>query len=114
MPFSKHVIVSQCVSILIIFTCLLKTPNRRETQFYAERLQKIVLISHLDPIGNQNNAQQLSIYCIYIYGISGTVPGMYCISLAIYFVSLSLYICIYTERETDEQLHMNMVICFSM
>ena len=48
------------------FYPFLKTPNRRGTQIHAERWSNFVLSSHLDPIGYQNNVQELSIYYVYL------------------------------------------------
>ena len=44
---------------------MLKTPNRRATHSCAEKMTNFVLNSHLDPIGNQNDVQQILIYCVY-------------------------------------------------
>ena len=47
-----------------------KTSNRRESQFDVESLSNFVLISHMDPLGDQNDVQEFSIYCV-IFGICG-------------------------------------------
>ena len=36
----------------------------RGTQIHAQKLSKFVLRSHLNPIGDQNDNQQLSIFCL--------------------------------------------------
>ena len=47
---------------MLCFYLFLKTPNRRGTHSYAEKLPNFVLSSHIDPIGDQNYVQYLSIY----------------------------------------------------
>ena len=37
------------------FYLFLKTPNRRGTHSYAEKLPNFVLSSHIDPIGDRND-----------------------------------------------------------
>ena len=47
---------NQCfVIILNDYADLLKTRNRRGTQFHAEKQPNLVLSSHLDPIGDQDD-----------------------------------------------------------
>ena len=48
------------------FYPFVKTPNRRGTQIHAERWSNFVLSSHLDPIGHQNDVQELSICYIHL------------------------------------------------
>ena len=51
--------------------CLfLEIPNRQGTHLHSERLSNFAPSSHLDPFGDQNDVQDLLIYCvhsIYIY-----------------------------------------------
>ena len=56
-----------CIFVYICSLCLfLKTPNRRETQRHSKWRLDFVLSSHIDPIGDQNDVQYLSIYWVYL------------------------------------------------
>ena len=51
-----------CCFFVLFFFCFylfLKTPNRRGTQFHAEKWSNFVLSSHLDPIGDRNDVREL-------------------------------------------------------
>ena len=48
------------------FLHMLENINRRGTQFHVEKPSNFVQSSHLDPIGDQNDVQQLSIYYVYL------------------------------------------------
>ena len=71
-----------CLTQICIFTnsyCLcifLRTPNRRVTNRQSRWRLNFVLSSHIDPIGEQNNVQYMSIFVNmwFIFGISGNVP----------------------------------------
>ena len=54
-PFSENVFLAMFVNIYVFL--VLKTPNRRRTQFRVEKILNCVLSSHLDPIGDQNDVQ---------------------------------------------------------
>ena len=54
-----------CYNILC-FSVLLKTSNRRGTQFHAEQWSSFVLSSHLDPIGDQNDELLVLTHCMYL------------------------------------------------
>ena len=60
----------------VLFDLNSKTSNRRGTQFHTEKGSNLILSCHLDPIGDQNDVQYLSIFAtiLFIIGISGTVP----------------------------------------
>ena len=47
----------------------LKTPHRRGTQIHADKWSSVALVSHLDPIGDQNDVRQWLIYYIYMWQI---------------------------------------------
>ena len=50
---------------MLCFYLFGKTSNRRGTQSCAGKWSIVVLSSHLDPIGEQNDVQYLSISCQY-------------------------------------------------
>ena len=57
-----------------------KDKNRRGMQFHTERWSKFFLSSHIDLIGDQNDAQYLSICCLclaYLVPYLPTLLGMY-------------------------------------
>ena len=61
-----------CISTNIYCICsFLKTLNRRGTQIHSKWRLNFVLSSHIDPIGNQNDVQYLSIF-VHILCIFGT------------------------------------------
>ena len=63
MPLKKT--RSVCANVRDYSVCIfLKTRNRRVTRFHAERRWNFVLSCHPDPIGDQNDVQDLSIYCV--------------------------------------------------
>ena len=59
----KGLFLSICVNIECFYR-FSKTPHGRETQLHAEKLSSFTRSSHLDPIGEQNDIQQLLIYCV--------------------------------------------------
>ena len=58
------------------FYIFLKTPNRRGTQWNSKWRLNFVLSCHIDPIGDRNDVQYLSISVdiLFIFSISGSVP----------------------------------------
>ena len=65
MSFLEMTVLVNVFSTFSVFT-FGKTPNRRGTQFHAEKCSNFVLNSYLDPIGDQNDVQELLIYCVYL------------------------------------------------
>ena len=85
MPFWKR-----CVLVNILcFYLFWKTSNRRGTQSWAKKWPNFVLSSDLDPIGEQNDVQYLSIYCQY-WSIYGTAYGTYYCCCCCWLFVLSL------------------------
>ena len=63
-----------------------KTPNRRGTQSCAEKLSNLVLSSHLDPIGEQNDVQYLSIFLSILINILVNILVYTYIHIYIYYI----------------------------
>ena len=62
MPFSKRSVVDNGVFTNTFRVCwFFKTPNRPGAQRHHKWRLGLVLSSHLDPVGNQNHVQYLSI-----------------------------------------------------
>ena len=65
MSFPKGIVLDKHMFLYIsCFYPFMKTPNRRGTQRTKNGGWDFVLSSHLDPIGDQNDVQYLSRYCM--------------------------------------------------
>ena len=82
------------------FYSYLRTPIRRGLQFRGEKCSNFVLSSHLDPLGDQSDVQELSIHGVYLaylvlYSCSiYSVHCMYCAYLG-YIEHILVYLCMH-------------------
>ena len=106
---NDHIVV-----FLLYFPCFyrfLKTPNRRGTQNHFRNWSIFVLSSHIDPIGEQNDVQYLSIFYnilnIYlVYLVLGTrYIRTYCTVHTVHTVHTVQYIQYILNKLTSAHYH---------